>query len=351
MSYLIFIDTNVVHNDFFFKSSAIKKLLKFTNHEPITLCITEFNYHEILKKYRDNVRPVLKEIRAVRNSVSKKIEELGIENTLDLNLEMLRAEKHVERYRQFLDKTIEDNLIQIVGYPTGENVVSHISEKYFNGIKPFGENKLSFQDAIFWQSIVEYCEKENPETIVFISNNTKDFADMSKQKIHEDLVDDISGLLFYNSVGSFLEHEEDNLHEYFIDNYEYDKNLLEKELINYFDGNSSLYYTINDLLMNSQFEGEYFSGWGTDGYINGMDFEILEVTLDIEENELLISFGVELDVSFSIETIDPTFERGDIGDGMISESSNAQIYLTGDITYSLDEVEMTDYVEKEIDFL
>ncbi|MFD2046005.1 PIN domain-containing protein [Ornithinibacillus salinisoli] len=348
MGYLIFIDTNVVHNDFFFKSSAIKKLLKFTNHEPVKLCITEFNYNEIIKKYRDNVRPALKEVREVRKSVSKKIEALGIDNLFDL--EKLRAEKYVDQYKRFLDDTIENNQIQIVGYPTGENVTAQISEKYFLGIKPFGENKLSFQDAIIWQSIVEYCEEEDPENVVFISNNSKDFADKSKKSIHEDLEVDISGLLFYNSVGAFLENEEYHLHDYFIDNYEYNNELLENELRNYFDGNSSLDYTINDLLMNSEFEGEYYSGWGTDGHIDEMDFEIHDVTLDIQENELLISFGVDLYVSFSIETIDPSFERGDSGDGMLSESSSTCMYLQGDITYSLDEEIMDDYVEKEIEF-
>ncbi len=349
MSYLIFIDTNIVYNDFFFKTSAIKKLLKFTKHEPITLCLTELNYNEIIKKYKDNVRPVVKEVRKVRKSVGKRIDELCIENLFDN--EMLRAEKHVEKYKQFLDKTIEENSIQIVSYPTEKNVTSLISEKYFNAIKPFGEDKSSFQDAILWQSIVEYCKKENPENVVFISNNTKDFADDSKENIHEDLEDDVDGLLFYNSVGSFLEHEEDNLHDYFIDNYEYDKELLEDKLANYFDGNSSLNYTIHDLLSNSQFEGEYFSGWGTDAYIDKTDLEILEVTLDIEENELLISFSIEMDVSFSIETIDPTYERGDDGDGMLSESSYTQVYLTGDITYSVDNDELIDFVEKDIDFI
>ncbi|GAE36138.1 PIN domain-containing protein [Halalkalibacter akibai] len=349
MSYLIFIDTNVVHNDFFFKSSAIKKLLKFTNHEPVKLCITEFNYNEIIKKYRDNVRPAIKEVRQVRNSVSKKMVELEIGDLFDL--EKLRAEKYVDHYKLFLDEMIENNNIQIVGYPTGEYVTAQISERYFKGIKPFGENKISFQDAIIWQSIVEYCKDEDPEIVVFISNNTTDFADKSKNRIHNDLEDDIRGLLFYNSVGAFLEHEEDNLHDYFIDNYEYDKELLESELSIFFDGNYSLNYTINDLLMNSEFEGEYFSGWGTDGYIDEVNFEILEVTFDIEENQLLITFGVELCVSFSIETIDPSYERGDSGDGMMSESSTTDIYLQGDITYSLNEGKMTDYVEKEIGFL
>ncbi|GAE33301.1 PIN domain-containing protein [Halalkalibacter akibai] len=349
MSYLIFIDTNVVHNDFFFKSSAIKKLLKFTNHEPVKLCITQFNYNEIIKKYRDNVRPAIKEVRQVRNSVSKRMEELGIDELFDM--EKLRAEKYVENYKQFLDETIENNNIQIVGYPTGEHVTAQISEKYFNVIKPFGEGKISFQDAIIWESIVEYCKNEDPETVVFISNNTTDFADNSKNKIHSDIEDDICGLLYYNSVGAFLEHEEDNLHDYFIDNYEFDKELLESELRTFFDGNSLIDYSIHDLLMNSEFEGEYFSGWGTDGYIDEMDFEILEVTFDIEENELLISFGIELSVSFSIETIDPSYERGDSGDGMLSESSCTDIYLLGDITYSLNEGTMSDYVEKEIDFL
>lgn len=37
--YLIFIDTNIVYNDFYFKSNEIKKLIQYTKHTPAKLWI------------------------------------------------------------------------------------------------------------------------------------------------------------------------------------------------------------------------------------------------------------------------------------------------------------------------
>ncbi|MEH7486298.1 DUF4935 domain-containing protein, partial [Priestia megaterium] len=195
--------------------------------------------------------------------------------------------------------------------------------------------------------IVEYCKDAEPDNIAFISNNYKDFANKDKNSIHEDLVEDIEHLSYYNSLAAFLENEEDNLRDYFIDNFEYDAELLLDELKTFCEGNDFLQYTVDDMLMNSEFDGEYFSGWGTDGYIEDYNISLNEVSLDIEDNAMLISFDIEVDVSFSIETIDPSYEKGDSGDGMMSESSSASILIQSNITYVLDNKELMDYVELE----
>ncbi|WP_243462982.1 hypothetical protein [Mesobacillus boroniphilus] len=102
--------------------------------------------------------------------------------------------------------------------------------------------------------------------------------------------------------------------------------------------------------MNSQFDGEYFSGWGTDGYIEDYSITLNEVSLDIEENAMLISCNIEVDLSFSIETVDPTYEKGDPGDGMISESSSTKVLIQSNITYLLDDKEFIDYVELDNEY-
>ena len=135
-----------------------------------------------------------------------------------------------------------------------KNVVEKISYKYFNNKKPFDENKVSFQDAIIWESIVEYCNKEEPDNIVFISNNHKDFADRDKINIHEDLIEDIPNISYYNSLSSFLDHEEDDLRDYFIDNFDLDESELKQKLIHYLDDNESLSYTVDDFLRNHNFQ-------------------------------------------------------------------------------------------------
>lgn len=65
---------------------------------------------------------------------------------------------------------------------------------------------------------------------------------------------------------------------------------------------------------------------------------------------MLISFDIELDVSFSIETVDPSYERGDSGDGMMSESSSTNKLIQSNITYLLDNKELMDYIELDRSF-
>ncbi len=345
MSYLIILDTNIIFNDFFFKSSDMKKLLKFTRHEPVNLCITKFNYYETLKKYKDEIRPLVKKVKSTKSDL------IRLEASEIIDFENLKADIFVEKYKTTFDNIIEENNINIIDFPTSHNVTEKISLKYFYNKKPFDENKVSFQDAIIWESIVDYCNDNALDTIAFISNNHKDFANKNKNCIHEDLAQDIQNLSYYNSLSLFLENEEDNLRDYFIDNFEYDEELLLDELKQFCEKNDFLQYTTDDMLMNYEFEGEYFSGWGTDGYIEDFNISINDVSLDIEDNAMLISFDIEVNVSFSIETINPSYEKGDFGDGMMSESSSTSILIQSNITYLLDNKELIDYVELDREFI
>lgn len=344
MSYLIVLDTNIIFNDFFFKSADMKKLLKFTQHKPVDLCITKFNYHEILKKFKDEIRPLIKTVKGTRADL------IRLEASEIINFDNLKANIFVEKYKNTFDGIIGENNIKIIDFPKSEDVTETISLKYFNNEKPFDENKVSFQDAIIWESIVEYCRDNEPDQVAFISNNHKDFANGDKNDIHEDLAGDIQNLSYYNSLSAFLENEEDNLRDYFNDNFEYDEESLINDLKSFCERTNFIQDTIDDMLFNDHFEGEYFSGWGTDGYIEEYDITISEVSLDIEDNAMLISFDIQADVSFSIETIDPTYERGDSGDGLISESSSTQILIHSNVTYLLEDEELIDYVELDRKF-
>lgn len=339
MSYLIILDTNIILNDFFFKSNDMKKLLKYNRHEPVDLCITKFNYYEILKKYRDKIRPLVKKVKSTKSDLIK------LEASEIINFEYLKADKIATKYKNFFDKIIEENNINIIDFPTSHDITEKISLKYFNNKKPFDENKVSFQDAIIWESILEYCNDNEPDNIAFISNNHKDFANKDQNSIHEDLAEDVQNLAYYNSLSAFLENEEDNLREYFVDKFEYDEQLLKDEIKLFLERNDYLQNTVDEMLMNSEFEGEFFSGWGSEGYIEDYSITLNEVSHDIEENSILVSFDIESDVSFSIETFDPTYEKGDPGDGMISENSSTKILIQSNITYLLNNKKLIDYVE------
>jgi predicted nucleic acid-binding protein len=347
MTYAIFIDTNIIFNDFYFKSKDLKKLLKYTQKENINIYVTKFNYEEIIKKYRDSIRPIVKSIISNKNDFEKLINEKLV------NFEGLKAKKIVDNYKKTLDKILEENNIEIVDYPSDPSLIEKISNKYFNNEKPFDENKASFQDAIVWECIVGYFKDEAPDEIVFISDNHKDFSDKNKKKIHPHLSRDIPDLLYYPSVADYLVNEEEDLKEYFMENFEYDMPSLKSRLEDHLWHNDYLQSAVDDLLLNAEFDFSDLplTGWGTNGFIDNKDLTLDEVTLDIEENSLLVSFESLLTVSFDVETTNPFHDSEDGGDGMISESNSGEISIRSTISYNLDSEEFTDYYEEDKQFV
>ncbi|MBY0600000.1 PIN domain-containing protein [Bacillus bingmayongensis] len=339
MSYLIVLDTNIIFNDFYFKSADMKKLLKFTKHRPVELCITAFNYHEIIKKFKDKIRPLIKTIKSTKNALTR----LGAAEII--NFKNLKADIFVEKYKDTFDDLIKEHNIKIIDFPKSSNVTETISLKYFNNKKPFDENKESFQDAIIWESIVEYCRDNEPNQIVFISNNHKDFANSEKNAIHGDLVGNIGNVTYFDSLSAFLEKEADNLKEYITTYTGYDFEILEADLKEFSARNGYLEDAMADILMSNFFEGQYIlDGVATDGYIEDFDINIEEASLDIEDQAVLIDFKIEMDVSFYIEDIHPRYGYDD--DAMF-ESSRTKMWIRSNATYLLKNNALIDYVEIE----
>ncbi|GEM_PF-3418793 len=139
--------------------------------------------------------------------------------------------------------------------------------------------------------------------------------------------------------------------DYFLANFEYDKEKLQDELHQFLEKKDYIQNSIDDMLLNSEFEGEYFTGWGTDAYIEDYTVSINGISLDIEENVLLVSFEIEANVSFNIETVDPSYERGDSGDGMLSENSTTDVLIQANVTYLIDEDKLIDYVELDSEYI
>jgi hypothetical protein len=338
MSYLIILDTNVVFGDFFFKSADMKKLLKYTSRESIDLCITKFNYYEIIKKYSDEIRPLIKIIKNQKKNMSR----LDIFDLVDQS--KLSSQFHIDEYKKKLDEIIEINGIQIIDFPSSKNVTEKISKKYFSNEKPFDVNKPSFQDAIMWESLVEYCELSKPDVVAFVSDNHKDFSTRERKTIHEHLKSDIDNLIYFSSLSLLFDNQENNMKDYFIDSYQYDEDLIEDGLYYLMISDDSLQSIIDELLSNTTFSGDYLEGWGSYGHIDETQIEVTNVTLDIEDNSLLISFDTNVSVSFEIETNNPMYERGDFGDGMLREDSTAEILVQSDVTYSLENNTFTDFI-------
>ncbi|ASV70211.1 hypothetical protein [Cytobacillus kochii] len=79
--------------------------------------------------------------------------------------------------------------------------------------------------------------------------------------IHEDLVIDIiSDISYYKTLNDLLEKEGDNVRDYFINNFEYDKDELIPKIMEYIEKKHVLQPSVYDFLYNTSFQEEIFEG-------------------------------------------------------------------------------------------
>ncbi|PEE43859.1 hypothetical protein COM71_24400 [Priestia megaterium] len=312
--YHVFLDTNLFVSNFQFSSKDNTKLLKYASRGDVKLYLTYTNYREILKKFKDQISPIIKNMKSANAEFSKHSGDLLIDH-------IKKPKDYTEMYKSFLDKLIEDNYIKVIKHTN--DFSSKIIDKYFDNEKPFDINKPSFQDAIIWETIVDFYNNEFDEIeerIFFLTRNIKDFAKEGNpledvpHTLHGNLQDEAPQLVIYKDTEEFFKMEEDNLHDYLIDSFE-----LEEEkairIIEEFAGKSTkIDNEIEYFLSNNQFEGEYFSGWGEDSYGRIDDIIILDASKDIETNIVEINCSIEYEVEFTIVDKSPVYDFDDPDD-------------------------------------
>lgn len=347
--YFIFLDTNLFVSNFQFNSKKNAKLLKYANRGDIKLCITYTNYREILKKFKDIISPTINSIKSANAEFSKHAGYLLIDK-------INKPKDYTDQYKKFLDKLIKDNNIEIVAHTN--DFSTKIIDKYFNNEKPFDINKPSFQDAIIWETIVDFYKNSfdiEEDRIFFLTNNIKDFAkkgDPQNGESHElfnNLYEETPELVIYRDAEEFFKNEEGELHNYLNETFVLNEEGLDELIHEYVQNNMEIEYEIEYFLSNHEFEAEYFNGWGEDAYSTLDDIVILDSSKDNESGYVDINCNLEFDVDFTITTKNPIYESDDPDDSefLRDDSGNERIQvnvyikmLNNDIIqFSIDELQ------------
>lgn len=333
MTNYIFFDTNIVFNDFHFEGIDLNKLISLNEYSEYEVKITELNFKEIVKKYKDAITPVIKSLNATRSDIKK----YQLDNYFPLSEEALVKKDIVTDYEEFLREILEDNDIEIVSSYLPESM-SSIVNKYFSNEKPFDANKNSFPDAIIWETIKAYSKKVSPDDyIYFISNNTKDFANNEKIAFDVTLQREIPNSTFIKSLEDFFNLQEIQLTAItnFSEFSESLQNTIEKTFKDYVEIEFQDY--LSSHLLNHNFEGTYFNGWGENLYMTISEIELSEV-LKKDGNTVFISYLVKVESDFDITTLNPMYEReyDDATQQYISEPTTKNFYLRGSFSYDIE---------------
>lgn len=374
MNYII-IDTNIVYGDFFLESKAWKKLLHLNHYSECQVCVPEFVYNEIVKKYGDSIASIINAVKKVGNDASR-YRIPGIE------VNKLQKKKLVEAYSADFSKRLQAEEIEIIPYPQDNDYLERIAERYFNHQKPFDVNKLSFQDAIIWYSLIDFVEeKGTDDEFFFLTYNNKDFADKDDVNLlHEELLQELTDeqqevIHLYNGLEEFFNHNEGLLDAYEEEleaQREEQIEQLQDEVKEYlsaitsFDTQQKLYdillnqnmlvdYLESELL-NTYFESDYGEGWGEDLQMDEDSLDITDVTVEFDEDlggYVIFDFSVNAD--YAVVEKNPMYEDSDDEEFLYEYGHNSTFDLQLQVDFKVDDsllevedleaVDVEDYIQ------
>lgn len=173
MKYIIF-DTNIVvsKKDYFFERELVE-LASLNRFDEIEICIPEIIKDEIIKKYLDEVKPILKKY----NEIIKCNKTLHFLE--DKELKKIYREDLYLKYEKKLDMILKNKGISIIEYREDGEYIKEIMKDLVLEKPPFNNSKDSFRDAIILYSIFKFYDKlEEEDSIIFITENEKDFVNL-----------------------------------------------------------------------------------------------------------------------------------------------------------------------------
>ncbi len=185
----IFLDTNIIINEGFFRFPFIDGALKRICFLGNKVLIPEIVIDETKGNFALHLAKQLKEHKQTHKKLGKLI---NVDN-LDIILD-----DEINNYNSFLDRFLNRDGIEILAYP--ENSIKEIVTKSYEAKKPFNSDNKGYKDYVIWQTIKKYCEDNRGiAERFFITDNKKDFCKTVDgiSTLHPDLVasfDNIRGV-------------------------------------------------------------------------------------------------------------------------------------------------------------
>ncbi|MBP1167489.1 hypothetical protein JOE44_004373 [Chryseobacterium sp. PvR013] len=293
----IILDTNILRTDFFLNSKDFEVIFDYIEKTHSNLILLNIVMQEIEKLYEEELKEKHDAFKRTNFELSRLLAE-GPSDLKDIDFEKQK-------------KIFKDNLLekfQISEY----NEVFELENSSFNQIiqravnkkRPFRINGVGFKDAVLWESIIEYIRMYSyKDSVIFISNNVKDFADENnKNNLHPLLLEEIkefeTQIYYFSNIKDFIEKHSKHINSISSEwlNTNIDKNLyLEKiketfevyeakEICNWFEKQNPDLKSNGKIKLNRVFFG------------NSENFYVYEMS----NKDLIIKFEHEIETEIEI---------------------------------------------------
>lgn len=180
---IIIPDTNIFFNDWALQRTMIRILLEFASKAGFQIIIPEIVVMELINQVRE-------EIDSVANKNNKRLLDLhrkfGVSVSSVINGDEVHEE--VKKYESFLRQRLKTSGAIIAKIPSIPH--KEIIDRDLGRRKPFTKDGKGYRDALIWKTILDTVVSQKEE-LIFISENSTDFADDNKKGFHPDLIQDL----------------------------------------------------------------------------------------------------------------------------------------------------------------
>ncbi|MBK7129065.1 MAG: DUF4935 domain-containing protein [Crocinitomicaceae bacterium] len=191
----IFIDSNILYQDYFFENKSNKKLLEYCKVGLLNLYMSEIVRLELRRQFQKELESKNKELQ----KLIKELKRLKIEQEINV----ISISENLNKFDTFYKRLNSSDHFFIVHYKN--EFLPDIVDRAINRKKPFTEEKSELKDAIIWKTYSDFVETDQTSNCILLTNNTSDFCDKKdKSKIHSDLTIDTNKFSVINSSYDFI---------------------------------------------------------------------------------------------------------------------------------------------------
>lgn len=384
----IFLDTNAIYYDPFFKKGKNRILLNLAKHDDVKIYICKAVYSELFRAHKVFIEQQLKAANESMVKLSPFLDKTAQKFVIDIKLDDFLDDFH-NQYNFFQD----DSQIEIIEYDG--DVLEDIIEADMYEKSPFikqgnitnnkGQNvktvNKAIRDAIIWYSYQRFAENNNLEDCYFISNNTKEFGKIGSKSspkempypLHPEIIKN-NKITAYKNIHDFLAHNDEqikrlfkDLHSKILSSELFDKVVeqledgIAEELINQYFAEEILSETYS-FLSNMQPNGiheDYFMQGYVDPLLFGNISDIRLSEVDVYGDSISVSVDVDVEMEVDIYIYNPVHDDLDekfesYATDMVKVTENIVFLLPVDIEKELavDNFSLRKYIEgNEPDYL
>lgn len=324
----VILDSNILRSDFLLRSKEFEVLLNYLEKTESSIILPQIVLDEIKGLYTSTLRDRIRESEKVLRNIN-----LMLSDSKDqIEISIIDVDDCVKKYEDYVIKKLKIKAKHIIPYKN--DFLPEISHRAINRLKPAGEKGQGFRDVLIWLTIKDYCASSQGKQIIFISNNTDDFANKDKTDLDESLSDECHNekvfILYFQNLKDFIEHESQRLDTYNIDwvGENIDLHDIYNQAIDDLNGRERR-------SIESWFQRE--TGFACTGYeVKNIDTVEIEnptvYEMSIDKLIVNVEISVELEIEFEFED---NSRRDEIGDKMGYGYYTSVHYLKGYIYLSV----------------